>query len=414
MATQAPSKPLRVADIKNMAYNSGKIDVMTPGDRVSRAINKLTPAKKAAMLRTKTDAVFTFSNYAAKAKKLKYADLPLAQAAFVKLSDIFIDASIQRELNLKWAFDIITTFDPLLAEPIRVAKDPLKPTRYLAWDGQHTLIALYIIITECFKEDPANILIPVSISQFKTRAEMRNAFIKLNGPLKMKLDVFDTWVQQCLGVRVDGAKDKEWVATAAKQAHLEANGLFPTHAKLNDTDEVGAITNLQEMDRISVESVAKLATYLGKVCYDPGNNVKAPSKGRAAYGTEVEIMSDYFDQAIIDPATKKPTPVPATYADDVAQAVLISFNADFSKDGKFWTKVRDSYHSWHYAMKLSGQPKLDRHSKHGLPFITEQLKQFPVLVNYVPPVTKVSTDYTPDATMLFSTMPKTTKKAKNG
>ena len=127
-----------------------------------------------------------------------------------------------------------------------VYRDPNKPDNYIAWDGQHTIIALYIILTKVFGERAASTMVPVVVYSSQQKLEIRRNFILLNGDAKETLDFIDTYKQMVYGVKVDGADYPDWVDTATKNDYLRDAGLFATHAKFGDEDEPGAFTLLAD------------------------------------------------------------------------------------------------------------------------------------------------------------------------
>jgi hypothetical protein len=50
----------------------------------------------------------------------KFSDLDLAEAKKIKLSEIYIDITIQRLLNLPWVAEIISKFREAQADPIKL------------------------------------------------------------------------------------------------------------------------------------------------------------------------------------------------------------------------------------------------------------------------------------------------------
>ena len=117
---------------------------------------------------------------------------------------------------------------------------------WIAWDGQHTAITLYIIATKVFGQRPASVEIPVVEYPAENKLEIRRNFILLNGDAKEPLDFIDTFKQMVFGVRVDGATDEDWIDPEQKQQYFENAGLFATNSKFGDEDENGAFTLLAD------------------------------------------------------------------------------------------------------------------------------------------------------------------------
>jgi hypothetical protein len=144
---------------------------------------------------------------------------------------------MQRLLRQLWSIEIVNKFRGLKVRPIQVYKpDPTKD-EYVAWDGQHTLVALWIIATQIFGEDPDKIMIPVNLYRTNDKAEMRDSFIGHNGgEYQEQLDQFDKIEQIVYGVRVDGSKNPEWLKIEEKQSVVESYDLFLTKADFGDAD----------------------------------------------------------------------------------------------------------------------------------------------------------------------------------
>jgi hypothetical protein len=121
----------------------------------------------------------------------KFSDLELCKAIQVTADKILIDTTLQRSLNLRHILKILQYFKSTMAMAIQVYEDPAKPGYYIAWDGQHTAISLYIILTKVFGELTAQALIPVVVYNVKHKLEIRRNFILLNGDAKEELDFFD-------------------------------------------------------------------------------------------------------------------------------------------------------------------------------------------------------------------------------
>ena len=71
----------------------------------------------------------------------------IARALPAQLSDIEVDTTMQRLLNLEHVLDKLENFKATKVMPIQVYQDPERPGKNIAWDGQHTEILLYILAT---------------------------------------------------------------------------------------------------------------------------------------------------------------------------------------------------------------------------------------------------------------------------
>ena len=187
-----------------------------------------------------------------------FKDMPLCRAQTARLSDILIDETMQRQLNISWVLEIIENWRSWQAMPIQVytvGSDASPELEYLgqdklyaSWDGQHTAMAFYIIAVFILGLDPKDVEIPVVIYEVSTKAEIRNNFIQSNtdGGKKL-LDKIDTFQQMVYGVRVDGATYPEWLEVEKKQQYLEAAGLFLTDKKFKDDHMTGAISRVEDI-----------------------------------------------------------------------------------------------------------------------------------------------------------------------
>jgi hypothetical protein len=302
----------------------------------------------------------------------KFTDLEICEAIMVPMDKILIDTTLQRNLNLRHVLKILQYFKSTMAMAIQVYKDPNKPGYYIAWDGQHTAISLFIILTKVFGERVATALIPVVVYPVKQKLEIRRNFILLNGDAKEELDFIDKYIQMVFGVKVDNADDPEWVETALKNDYLAEAGLFATHAKFGDDDQPGAFTLLA--DTLMSKSLktrkhpevtrmfAQYWSYLGQ------QRPVEPKEARQLY----EYFNLCYEQNIN---------VDEKYLLDFVSFTKDYFDADFSPTGPFWDKVKMSYETWY----KNANP--DTYAQHGqcfgfttemrtgLPFLIAQLKK---------------------------------------
>ena len=299
-----------------------------------------------------------------------WTDMHLCQAIQVGMDRILIDTTMQRPVNLRHILNILQFWRTTMAMAIQVYEDPEKPGYYIAWDGQHTAIALYIILTKVFGELTAKAMVPVVVYNVKHKLEIRRNFILLNGDAKEELDFFDKYGQMVHGVKTDGADDEEWKDTALKNDYLEAAGLFVTHSKIGDDDQPGAFTLLA--DTLMSKSLktrkhpevtrmfAEYWSYLGQ------ERPVEPKEARQLY----EYFNLCHEQGI---------DVDTTYLLEFV-AFTKTFGGDFSPNGPFWDKVRMAYESWYAAAnpesyKESGLRGFTTEMRTGIPFLIAQLKK---------------------------------------
>lgn len=292
-----------------------------------------------------------------------WGDMHLAQAIYVPLSDIYIDTTMQRQLDLYWVSKLLAKFKSTKVVPIQVYLDP-ESKRYCAWDGQHTAILLWFIATQILKLDPTKVLIPVNVYHSSKKSEMRECFLDLNsGEGKKGLEAIDHWMQHVCAVRIDGSKNPYWVLTEQKQSILEKYDLFVTHEKFYNDHLPGAISRLQEINKLDLVAVEWLAEYLSYV---------VEAQARPAGEKEMVMMGHYFYRCRVENL-----PIDSNYIRQLADTTLLLWNSDFSPRGPFWNKVIVAYENWHRvgAWDPSTDPRVKKEPVHGFPFLVAQLQQ---------------------------------------
>lgn len=310
-----------------------------------------------------------------------FQDMPICRAESARLSDIIIDATMQRQLNISWVLEIVKNWRSWQAMPVQVytvGADASPELAYLgenklyaSWDGQHTGIAFYVIAVFILGLDPREVEIPVVIYDVNTKAEIRNNFIESNteGGKKL-LDKIDIFQQMVYGVRVDGARYPEWLEVEKKQQYLEAADLFLTDPKFKDQDQPGAISRVQDIvDRkVSPEIVRQFTVYARTVL---------DISPRAINTKEAPIILGFLRMASVDNVV---------YSDEEIQnlAMLCDqlFGADFDAAGPFWAQLEVAYLNWwesyyeHVDMSLRPErPRMNKDWTQGGTFFWHQLKK---------------------------------------
>ena len=283
-------------------------------------------------------------------KLKKWADMALVTAAptDLTLADIDIDTTMQRQVNWRHILAILLKFSESMVMPIQCNINP-ETGRLNAWDGQHTVIVLYIIAVWIFGLNPKEVKIPVNIYPRAKRLDIRRNFILLNGDAKDPLDTIDLVESMIMGVNVDGSDDAEWVEMSEKQAMMAEVGLFMTHKKLGDEDEAGAFTLLadtvysKKKDKQKPKEVTQMfCDYWAYI--DQERPVQA-KEARQLY----EFFNLLHEQGI---------DVTDDYLVQFAAFTKQNFNADFSPDGQFWLKVRASFENWYKAFHRKDPNKI--------------------------------------------------------
>lgn len=306
----------------------------------------------------------------------KFEELELCKAIMVPMDKILIDTTMQRSLNMRHILKILQYFKSTMAMAIQVYEDENKPGYYIAWDGQHTSIALYIILTKVFGERTAQAMIPVVIYNVKHKLEIRRNFILLNGDAKEELDFFDKYSQMVYGVKTDNATDPEWVDIATKNDFLAAAGLFVTHSKLGDDDKPGAFTLLADtvMSKSLKNRKDSAVTFMFALYWSYLN------QSRPVEAKEARQLFEYFNLCHEQGIT-----VDEAYILEFVAFTKSYFDADFSPSGPFWDKVRMSYETW-YRNANAHSTDLDKNGdvivrgftsemRTGIPFLIAQTKK---------------------------------------
>lgn len=316
-----------------------------------------------------------------------------------KLKDIVIDTTMQREPNLQWILTIITNFRAYQAQPIQVYGTT--NGQWGGWDGQHTSIALYLIAVHGLGENFDDVEVPINIYDIASRGELRSNFINNNTTVgknagKKPLDIIDIFMQMIYGVEVDGVLEPEWVDAHAKWQHVARAGMFLTAEKFNDTDQVGAISRLNELDAASVEVVRKFAVY-GKYVVDV--------QMRPINSKEIPIIIEFLNLC-----EQQDINYTDAVVQDLAQHCIDLFDANFDAKGPYWEQAHQAnLNAYNKANRgipkhlWSEAPRNNKNTPQGIAFFWHQL-----MTTWVPTKGKgfkfpkqPFSVYTPDAKDLF-------------
>jgi hypothetical protein len=316
----------RYCDKMNNRFNVNASTFHNLKERLNHTLSNLPPDVKKYKLYMLTKAIEEFQRRFPTITKFK--QLRLCKSQMRKLNQIIIDDTMQRKLDIDWVIDIITNFNEFQIQPIQVYKVPNSDILFASWDGQHTAMVLYIV-SVMILQDTDDVEIPVTIYEVTLKSEIRNNFVKGNSKEGKKLlDLIDLFMQMIYGVRLDGSDNPIWVEAEKKQQYLEHNGLFATADKFGDTNQPGAISRLDEINKYEPEVIKELAMYLGLSAQDQ----------RPVDPKEMYIMGNWF-------AMSKNERPEYTQEDMYRLYDLFKkkFNADFSPNGPFWKLVEDAY-----------------------------------------------------------------------
>ena len=362
------------ADIQNSRYSNQSSNLVDLVDRLNQTINSLPAAGKKNWQSNLKTAIAAFKR---NHKNVIYTDrsaFRLCRSIERPLSDIVIDTTMQREPDLKWILKIITNFRAYQAQPIQVYE--IGDGRLGGWDGQHTALALYLIVVHAFGLKHTDILVPVNIYSIKSRGELRSNFISSNSTKgkaagKKELDIIDIFAQKIYGVEVDGVVEPEWVNAHKKWQALKAGGMFLTAEKFGNSQETGAITRLKEIDESSVSVVEKFAVY-GKYVIDAQatNTVKRPINTK-----EIPIIIEFLRMCEVEQISLTDKQIKT-----IAQHCIDLFDANFDKDGPFWEQVHqanvNAFEKMYSGVATILQPTPPKNSKNvpqGINFFWHQL-----------------------------------------
>jgi len=311
----------------------------------------------------------------------------LPEAKGATMDKIKVDITMQRFLMHLWSCTIVGKFNPFKVAPIQVYKPDPNKDEYVAWDGQHTLVALWLICTHVLKmDDLSTIEVPIVIYKSTQKADMRDSFVGHNGgEYKTMLDAYDIIEQMIYGVRVDNSQNPKWIDIESKQQIIEKYGFFLTKKTLGDDHMPGAITRVGEFEKLNNDMLESLCKYLVAVGAD-----KRPVEEK-----EMVMMSYFFTAAYHDPNVK----ITDKFIKDVAYNNLNRFNADFNPDGPFWDQASTAYYNWHSQNVKGVNPRFNKEAIHGFPFLVAQLNKD--LSNYRFPVGNNNSPFVPMIEDLF-------------
>lgn len=373
------------AATKNSRFSLSASQIRTIKERWDETYNALPRIQQQAINSALAAAIAEFHRRHPNIKGTKDLKKQLAKAWTVKMSQVCIDDTMQRQLNIAWVLTLLNVFVATKVIPIHVYQPDPNDELYLAWDGQHTLVLLWLICTQIFGEDPENFEIPVNVYASHMKAEMRGCFIDLNSEEgKKMLDLFDKIEQMIYGVRVDGSTNPLWVLAENKQKIVESHGLFLTSKKFGDDHMPGAISRMQEINKMGLESLEWLCAYL----------VAVGAQHRAVEEKEMVMMSYFFERcrlAKLDLTQKQVL--------EVANLAKTHWGADFTPTGRFWARAGIAYRNWHAAHVVYGTPRFNKEPLHGYPFLAEQVKKD--LKGFSKLASNTSSEFMPDQSDLY-------------
>lgn len=355
--TVQPASGKTYASQVNAQRSSTASHVITIDQRWNQSLAAMPQHQQALANHLLTQAISEFRRRNPHIKS--WNDLDLVEAKQEIMSSIFIDTSMQRQLDVFWLIQLVNNFSSTLVMPIQIYRDANNGMSSHAWDGQHTLLMLWVIATQILNEDPNTIMVPVNLYKSHLKAEMRNNFITLNSSEgKKHLDPIDHLIQQIFGVRVDGSKNPTWLAAEKKQRHAEDNDLFYTAKKFGDAHMPGGISRLQEINKLDPQTAGWLCKYLG---HSTGGVRNVQEK-------EMVMMAKFFELC-----ASQSIKVDDQYIRDLYTVMDHYWGADLDDTSDFWTAAAKCYYSWHARMGFQVNPRFDKNPPLGMPYMLAQL-----------------------------------------
>ena len=358
------------ADLRNARYTNSASNLVDLVQRYNDTVAALPRQAQRNHQAKLAKALQTFRKNNPGLRSINEPTFRLCKSLMGRLCEIQIDTTMQREPNLQWIITIIENFRAYQAQPIQVYATP---NGYGAWDGQHTSLALYLIATQALGMKFEDVEVPINIYDIVSRGEIRGNFINNNTTVgknagKKPLDIIDIMMQMIYGVEVDGVTEQEWVDAHAKWQAIAAAGMFLTADKFNDTDQIGAISRLNEIMDSSVNVVKQFAVY-GKYIVD--------LQQRPINTKEIPIIMEFLNICEQQDITYSDAEI-----QDLAQHCVDLFDANFDAKGPFWEVAHqanlNAYNKANRGVPKHLWPDAPRNSKNvpqGIAFFWHQLQK---------------------------------------
>jgi hypothetical protein len=329
----------------NARYLNNAANVLTAKERFNQVLAGLPATEKHNATSKLKAAISQFQRQYPNIKSFNDPAFRICRALPVRLSDCCIDTTIQRHLDIDWVIKIVTNFTAYQAMPIqmyRVGAADLPQswdstrTWWAAWDGQHTLVAFYIIAVMIFGEDPQDVMIPMVEYDMQNRLECRVTFMKGNSKEGKKvMEPIDLAMQQIYACKLDGVTWPAWKAVEAKHDALAAHDLFLTASKFHDQYQPGAISRTGDIvdEKFSVDVIRQFSVYADHVL---------ARQQRAIDTKELPIIMGFLRMAANDNCNYNDAEIQS-----LADLCLQLFDANFDESGPFWAQVGQAYMNWH-------------------------------------------------------------------
>jgi len=260
------------------------------------------------------------------------------------LDQIEIDDTMNRPLEWKHVCEILKNFKQTLIQPVNVYSDQSRNGKYIAWDGQHTSIVLYILARES-KMIASQVTIPINFHPSSLKSEIRECFITLNSRKgKLPLSPLALFSNKVFGHKEDPS-NKDWKSAYQKQQELASVGLFLTERSRGDSTEDGAITQVGYIDTESLTSVKNFCRYwkFRKEKEDSRVNPK-----------ELILVSMFLNLCQAD----KNISVTDTYVKNIVDIMWNRFECDFKivkEKNTFFEQIEIAYENWYQEKYHKGR-----------------------------------------------------------
>lgn len=258
----------------------------------------------------------------------------MGEIQYVPATICDINDTMQRWPDRENLIDIVSEFNPDFVNRIRTYLDSKRKDgetlRHVAWDGQHTAIALYIIGVYGFGLRPSKVNVPVDQYPGDDRAAIRRRFVEFNsGRTSKKLEAIDLFKQYVAGFRHDGLNEF-WNQRCVKlQEYFEKYGFFATSEKFGDEKRPGAWSRMTEiMNRNFPVEVFERVMYYHK----------ASNADSQFVALEIDNMSHFVRQCMNDGIV-----VTDEYLDEMVSTLAKVTNNTWAKGSVKHRKVQAAY-----------------------------------------------------------------------
>jgi hypothetical protein len=270
----------------------------------------------------------------------------MGEIQYAPVTVVDINDTMQRWPDCGNLLDIVGEFDPSYINRIRTYLDShrkdKKVNRHVAWDGQHTVLALYVIAVLGFGCDPEDVLVPVDQYPGDDRAAIRRRFVEFNsGKTSKKLDNIDLYKQYVAGMFHDRIEDFWNVRCYTMQKYFEQYGYYATDEKFGDEKNAGAWSRMTEVfnRNFPVEIFERVMYY-----HSITNNDKP------FVALEIDNMSVFIRQCLNDGID-----VTDQYLDDIAKIMSRVTENTWAVDSRKHRMVQRAYQSHVEKEKKAGR-----------------------------------------------------------